>query len=129
MHKNQRGDAEVIGFFLVALVVIALIFAMFFVRFRTNDEVTSGIAYNTSNNAFISGNTNFSIRAGENTPVTEENQSTYCLAPDSPYKELVNKAAADKRVKLTVNSPKYFAIQWPWECKTNVTVTEVKGEQ
>lgn len=128
MHKNQRGDAAVVGMSLVVLFIIALIIAGLFVRFRTNDEVTSGIAYNTSNNAFISGNTTFSVRAGENTPVTEENQSTYCLAPDSPYKELVNKAAADKRVKITINSPKYFAVQWPWECRTNITVTEVKGE-
>jgi len=120
--RRQQGYIE----FIAILFVIALLFLALFVRFKTNDEVTSGIAYNTSNNAFISGNTYFSIRAGENTPVTEENQSSYCLPPNSPYKELVNRAAADKRVKVTVTSGKYFAIQAPWECNSNVTVTEIK---
>lgn len=124
MRKQEQGFVEVI----VVLIIIALIFTMFFIRFRTSDEVTSGIAYNTSNNALISGNTTFSLRAGENTPVTSENQSTYCLPGNSQYKELVNKGAADKRVKLTVTSGKYFAWQWPWECNSNVTVTEIKGE-
>ena len=123
MSKNERGDAFIA---ITVISVIVFIFMLLFVRFRLNNEVTSGIAYNTTNDAFISGNTNFSIRAGENTPVTEENQSTYCLPPNSPYKALVNKAAANKNVKITVTSGKYFAIQWPWECNSNVVVEEVK---
>ena len=126
MRRNERGWVEVVGVLTVFLVIIALIFAALFVRFRTNNETTSGIAYNTTNDSFIGGNTHFSVRAGENTPVTEENQSTYCLPGDSPYKELVNRAAADKRVKITVTSSKYFAIQAPWVCTPNVVVTEIK---
>jgi hypothetical protein len=74
----------------------------------------------------MSGATKFSVRAGENTPVTEENQSSYCLPPNSPYKELVNKAAQDKRIKVVVTAKKYFVFKAPWTCQPNVTVTEVK---
>lgn len=123
MKNKERGDAFS-G--LIIFVIAGLVFAALFVRLQTSNEVTSGIAYNTTNDALISGNTDFSVRAGENTPVTTENQSTYCLPPNSPYKDLVNKAAADKNVKITVTSGKYFAIQWPWECNSNVVVTEVK---
>lgn len=128
MRKNEKGyiDAEVV----VALLVIGFVLLFFitalFVRFKTNNEVVSGIAYNTTNDALISGNTRFSVRAGENTPVTTENESSYCLPPNSEYKELVNKAAADKRIKITVESKKYFAVQLPWTCNSNVSVTEIK---
>lgn len=126
MRNNQKGFIEVVGGLFVVLFILGLIFAMFSVRFKLSNEVVSGIAYNTTNDRFISGATKFSVRAGENTPVTEENQSTYCLPPNSPYKELVNKAAEDKRVKIKVEARKYFAIQAPWTCNPNVTVTEVK---
>lgn len=125
-NKRQQGF---VGVILTVLIVIAFFFAMLFVRFKTSDEVTSGIAYNTTNNAFISGNTYFSVRANEATVTTTENQSTYCLPGDSPYKELVNRAAADKRVKIQVNANKYFTVvSAPWVCPANVTVTEVKDE-
>jgi hypothetical protein len=122
-NQRQRGSVE--GF--IASIIVAAIFILpFFVGFRLNNEVTSGIAYNTSNDAFISGNTNFSVRASEATYTTTENQSTYCLPPDSPYKAIVNKAAADKRVKIEVHSNKYFTFKAPWQCASNVTVNEVK---
>lgn len=123
MRNNEKGF---VGTLLVFLLVIGLLFMFIFVRFRLSNETTSGIAYNTTNDRFISGATQFSVRAGESTYTTEENQSTYCLPPNSPYKELVNKAAADKRVKIRVDSHKYFAIKAPWVCQDNVTVTEVK---
>lgn len=128
MRSNQKGyiDGEIIwGLFLI-LLVPAFIFAALFVRFQASNSVVSGIAYNTSNDSLIGGNTHFSVRAGENTPVSEENQSTYCLPGNSPYKDLVNRAAQDKRVKIVVESKKYFAIQAPWVCHDNVIVTEVK---
>lgn len=128
MRNNQRGyiDSDVV-FGLGFIIIIALIiFAALFVRFQLSNSVVSGIAYNTTNDGFISGNTNFSVRAGENTPVSEENQSTYCLPPNSPYKDLVNRAAQDKRVKIVVTAEKYFAIQAPWVCNPNIKVTEVK---
>lgn len=131
MRKNEKGyiDSDIfwgIGMLLMILVVIGLIFAAIFVRFQLSNSTTSGIAYNLSHNSFIDDNTHFSVRAGENTPVTEENQSTYCLPPNSEYKDLVSRAAADKRVKIVVTADKYFAVQAPWVCNPNVKVTEVK---
>lgn len=126
MQRNQKGFIEIVGGLMVLLLIVGLFFAMFFVRFKTSNEVVSGIAYNTKNDRLISGKTTFSVRASESTYVTQENMSSYCLPPNSPYKELVNKAAQDKRIKIVVNAKKYFAIQLPWTCKDNVTVTEVK---
>ena len=126
--SNQRQKGFVAAF-LTAILVLGLLFAMFFVRFRINDEVTSGIAYNTTNNSLIGGNTHFGVRASEQTYTTSENASYYCLPGDSPYKELVNRAAGDKRVKIKVESSKFFAIKAPWVCQDNVVVTEVKDEQ
>lgn len=120
---NQKGY---VGAVVVTVLVIGFLFMLFFVSAKLSNETVSGIAYNTKNDKLISGNTSFSVRAGENTYVSEENKSSYCLPPNSPYKELVNKAAADKRIKIVVTAKKYFAIQLPWTCKNNVTVTEVK---
>jgi hypothetical protein len=124
--NNQKGFIEVVGGLVVVLLIVGFFLAVFTVRFKGSNEVVSGIAYNTKNDKLISGNTTFSVRAGENTPVTSENQSSYCLPPNSEYKELVNRAAEDKRIKIVVTAKKYFAIQAPWTCKDNVTVTEVK---
>lgn len=126
MRNNQKGFIEVIGALVVLLLIVGVIFAVFFVRFKLSNETVSGIVYNTTNNRFISDATCFSVRAGENTPVTEENQSTYCLPPNSPYKDLVNKAAQDKRIKVVVTAEKYFAIKAPWAVQPNVKVSEVK---
>ncbi len=119
-----------VGGFLATLVIFVLVGAFFLapfvVRFKLSNEVVSGIAYNTTNDRFISGATQFSVRASESTYVSEENRSTYCLPPNSPYKELVNRAAKDKRVKIEVEAKKYFAIKAPWTCQPNVTVREVK---
>lgn len=124
--RNQKGYIEEFGLLVIIILVIGFFLTLLFVSFKASNEVVSGIAYNTKNDNLISGNTTFSVRAGENTPVTTENESSYCLPPNSPYKELVNRAAADKRVKITVEAKKYFAIQLPWTCKNNVTVTEIK---
>lgn len=123
MVKNQQGY---IGAVVVTLLVVGFFVALFSISWKGSNEVVSGIAYNTKNDKLFTGNTTFSVRAGENTPVTPENESSYCLPPNSPYKELVNRAAADKRVKIEVRANKYFAFQAPWTCKNNVTVTEVK---
>lgn len=126
MRSNQKGYIEVIGALIVLLLIVGAVFAIFFVRFKLSNETVSGIVYNTTNNRFISDATCFSVRAGENTPVTEENQSTYCLPPNSQYKDLVNKAAQDKRIKVVVTAEKYFAVKLPWTVQPNVTVAEVK---
>jgi len=128
LKSKQAGfiDSDTLLGLAVILIIPALIFSALFVRFQSSNSVVSGIAYNTSNDSLFGGNTHFSVRAGENTPVTAENESTYCLPPNSPYKDLVNKAAQDKRIKIVVTADKYFAIQAPWVCNPNVTVTEVK---
>lgn len=120
---NQRGFlAETI----IVLFGVLFFTMLFFTSMKTSNEVVSGIAYNTRNDKLFTGNTTFSVRAGENTPVTSENRSSYCLPPNSQYKELVNKAAEDKRIKIKVTEKKYFAFQAPWTCRANVTVEEVK---
>lgn len=123
MRKSQDGY---IGAVLIALVVFGLFFLLFFTGIKLNNETVSGIVYNTTNDRFISSATKFSVRAGENTYVSEENRSTYCLPPNSPYKELVNRAAQDKRIKVVVTAKKYFVVKAPWTCPSNVTVTEIK---
>jgi len=127
MKNNQNGYVEdwLPGIF-IALLIIGFI-SLFFMHFKLSNEVVSGIVYNTSTDAPISGNTHFSVRAGENTPVTEENKSTYCLPPNSPYAALITKAAQDKRIKVVVEAHKYsFRFAAPWTCVPNVTVVEVK---
>jgi hypothetical protein len=126
MRKNEKGFIAEVGVLFVLLLVVGLIFAMFFVRFKLSNEVVSGIVYNTTNDRAISGATCFSVRASEATYVNEETKSSYCIPGNSPYKTLVNRAAADKRVKVTVEAHKYFTVKAPWTVYPNVTVTEVK---
>lgn len=126
MRNNQKGFIEVIGGLVVLLLILGFIFAIFFVRFKLSNETVSGIVYNTTNDRFISGATCFGVRASEATYVNEETKSTYCIPKNSPYKEIVNKAAADKRVKVTVTASKYFTVKAPWTVYPNVTVTELK---
>lgn len=126
MNKFDRGDsiAEGIGVMFVLLIIAALVFSAFFVRFKPSDDVVSGIVYNTKNNTLIGGKTTFSVRASVDTYTNDSNESDFCLPPNSPYKDLVNKAAEDKTIKVIVHENKYFAIQAPWVCNANVTVTE-----
>lgn len=124
--KNEKGFIEILGLFLVLLLIGGFLFAAFFLRFQASNGTVSGIVYNTTNDRFISGSTAFSIRASESTYVSEENRSSYCLPANSPYKKLINEAAQDKRIKVVLTAHKYFAIQAPWTCQDNVTVTKVK---
>lgn len=126
MRSNQKGFIEVIGALFVLVLILGFIFAIFFVRFKLSNETVSGIVYNTTNDRFISGATCFGVRASEATYVNEETKSTYCIPKNSEYKELVNKAAADKRIKVTVTANKYFTVKLPWTVYPNVKVTELK---
>lgn len=126
MRDNQKGFIEAVGALLVVALILGFIFSIFFVRFKLSNEVVSGIAYNTTNDRFISGATCFGVRASEATYVNEETKSTYCIPKNSPYKELVNRAAGDKRVKIEVQARKYFTVKAPWTVYPNVTVKEVK---
>ena len=123
MKKSQDGF---IGILIAVVFVVVFFLTLLFVSFAGHTENVSGIVYNTQNSHLISGNTTFSVRAGIDTYVNQNNESSYCLPPNSPYIALVNKAAADKRIKVNVTTSKYFAIQAPWTCHAYVTVTEVK---
>ena len=126
MNNNQKGFIEVVVALFVVALVIGLIFATFCVRFKLSNEVVSGIVYNTTNDRAISGATCFGVRASEATYVNEETRSTYCIPGNSEYKELVNKAAGDKNIKVKVEARKYFTVKAPWTVYPNVSVTEVK---
>lgn len=127
--RNEKGFIEVVVGIVVVLLIAGFIFALFCVRFKTSQDNVSGIVYNTTNSAFISGNTRFCIRASENTYIYHNsdgstNESCYCLPPHSPLIGLVNKAAQDKTIKVIVTANKYFALQAPWTCRANVVVTK-----
>lgn len=110
---------------LIGILVTAFFFLWFLpsVRIAVSEENVSGVAYNVSNNKFISGNTHFSVRASEDTYVSEENRSSYCLPPGSKYIALVNEAAKDKTIKINVQTEKNFeVVAAPWVCADNVKV-------
>lgn len=110
-------------YILAALTVAVPIYLLFSVRLQTSDNVASGIVYNNQNNSIFIGNTYFSVRASENTVVTGENTSKFCLPPNSPYIKLVNEAAKDKNIKVVVTSSKVFTmVPSPWHCVDNVKV-------
>ena len=110
-------------YILAALTVAVPLYLLFSVRLQTSDNVVSGIVYNNQNNGIFTGNTYFRIRASENTIVTGENISRFCLPPNSPYTKLVNEAAKDKNIKVVVTSSKVFTmVLSPWHCVDNVKV-------
>lgn len=107
---------------LIALFVIALVLSPF-TRWEYSEDNVSGIVYSTTNNGVISGKTSFKIRASVDTYINEDNTSAYCLPKNSPYKDLINKAAADKSIKVQVTTKKGFWFKAPWTCIDNVTVS------
>lgn len=110
-------------YILAALTVAVPLYLLFSVRLQTSDNVVSGIVYNNQNNSIFGGNTYFRVRASENTVVTKENTSKFCLPPNSPYIKLVNEAAKDKNIKVVVTSSKAFTmVPSPWHCVDNVKV-------
>ena len=110
-------------YILAALTVAVPLYLLFSVRLQTSDNVVSGIVYNNQNNSIFGGNTYFRVRASENTVVTKENTSKFCLPPNSPYIKLVNEAAKDKNIKVVVTSSKVFTmVSSPWHCVDNVKV-------
>lgn len=116
-----------VGFFAVAtVVIIAALLLIFGVHWQTSEDLVSGIVYNNTNNDFISGNTDFSVRAAVDTYVSDQNTSSFCLPPNSPYIPLVKEAAADKSIKVVVATRKEFKLLAPWSCMANVTVTKEK---
>ena len=114
---------DFLEYILMILMIVVPIYCILSVRLQVSDNVASGIVYNNQNNSIFSGNTYFSIRASENTVVTKENISNFCLPPNSPYIKLVNEAAKDKNIKVVVTSSKVFTmVLSPWHCADNVKV-------
>lgn len=104
-------------------VLVSVVYCSSLIRWVTSESIVSGIVYNNQNDAVLSGNTYFSVRASENTVVTEENKSEFCLPPNSPYIKLVNEAAKNKNIKVVVASNKVFTmVSFPWQCVDNVKV-------
>ena len=108
----------------VAFLVLLIPFT-FFTNWEMSEDNVSGIVYNTTNNGFIAGNTDFDIRAAVDTYVNESNTSSYCLPSGSPYKALVNEAARDKNIKVQVTTTKGFWFKMPWTCIDNVKVEKL----
>ena len=112
---------------LITLTIVVPIYCILPVRLQTSETIASGIVYNNQNNSIFTGNTYFRIRASENTIVTGENISRFCLPPNSPYIKLVNEAAKDKNIKVVVTSSKVFTMVLPpWHCVDNVKVERLK---
>lgn len=112
---------------LITLMIVVPIYCILSVRLQTSETIASGIVYNNQNNSIFTGNTYFRIRASENTIVTGENISRFCLPPNSPYIKLVNEAAKDKNIKVVVTSSKVFTmVLSPWHCADNVKVERLK---
>lgn len=108
---------------LITLMIVVPIYCILSVRLQTSETIASGIVYNNQNNSIFTGNTYFRIRASENTVVTGENISKFCLPPNSPYTKLVNEAAKDKNIKVVVTRNKVFTmVPSPWHCADNVKV-------
>ena len=111
------------GFVGVLFVLWGLIWFLPSLRIEIGEQNVSGVVYNVSNDRFISGNTQFSVRASEDTYVSGENRSSYCLPPGSPYIALVNEAAKDKSIRLNIQTEKNFeVVAAPWVCADNVKV-------
>ena len=108
-------------------IIGAAFYCLSLVRLQTSDKTVSGIVYNYQSGDMLTNNTYFSIRASENTVVTEENASKFCLPPNSPYAELVNEAAKNKNVKVVVTSSKVSKMaSSPFQCIDNVKVERQK---
>ncbi|MBP9839977.1 MAG: hypothetical protein KBC44_03325 [Candidatus Pacebacteria bacterium] len=128
-NYNEVAFKGLLRVFLIGvagILISAFVALLIFGKPFFSEQNVSGVVYNTTNNGFISGNTNFKIRASVDTYINENNESSYCLPPNSQYKELVNKAASDKNIKVQVTTKKGFWWAKPWTCIDNIEVREIK---
>lgn len=117
---------SILAFAGIAAALVGLFFMIKSVHFEASDQNVSGVVYNVKNDKFLSGNTTFSVRASENTYVSEENRSSFCLPKGSEYIPLVNEASENKDIKLSIKTTKYLTgFKLPWYCEPNVTVTKI----
>lgn len=120
----MNGLYKVLATLLIVGIIVYGFYTLFRIRWTPSESRVSGIVYNVKNSEWISGNTSFSVRAAVDTYVSEENQSSYCLPSDSPYIELVNKAAENKQIKVIVKTSKvsFRIVEGATTCVDNVTV-------
>lgn len=93
---------------------------------QRHEEIVSGIVYDAKFDVWLTGNTEFKVRASADMAVTEDTSRTYCLPPNSRYEKLVREAAADKDVKVVVRVkkvPPHFKDS-VFSCDNNVEVTK-----
>lgn len=127
--KNEKGyiEGEIISIILVfgvfSFFTWLFLWGLWCIRIETGEQLVSGVVYNNTNNRWPLGNTKFSVRASEDTYVSEENKSSYCLPPNSRYRDIVKKAAQDKSTKVVVKTEKVFTVVGnPFVCVDNVKV-------
>lgn len=118
--------AGVVGSLIGVWLIFQGIYGLTKIRWQTSNKVVSGIAYNVESDKWISGATTFSIRASEDTFVSEENKSSFCLPKGSEYIDLVKRAAEDKTIKLIVTSEKinFHFAEGATTCVDNVKVVQ-----
>lgn len=127
---NQNGYVGGLIVFVVFVGVILLLGFGFYqlmkIKWQPNESRVSGVVYNVKNNEWISGNTSFSVRASEDTYVSEENESSFCLPNGSPYIDLVNKASENKDIKVIVRTSKvsFRFAEGATTCVDNTIVEE-----
>lgn len=120
------GKAWVIIITLGTILLFGLIALLSGIKWETSEDIVSGIVYDNTNNALISGNTHFKIRASADMYADENTSRTYCLPPGSEYIDLVKEAASDKNIRVVVSTEKDFKFMLPWECNDNVKVERVE---
>lgn len=117
--------------FMVAVAGLGLfgLAKLFCISWMASEDVVSGIVYDATFDEIISGNTNFKIRASAEMYADKDTSATYCLPRGSQYEELIRKAAADKRIKVTVIAHKFFMVKNAiWDCPETIEVKELTNE-
>ena len=111
---------------IVTIIVGCLLYLGASMDLNTSNKVVSGIVYNASFNNWPADVTRFSIRATENTVVTSENVSKFCLPKNSEYNFLIKKAAENKEIKLIVETKKSLFFHEPFACSDSLKIIEKK---
>lgn len=122
-NNEPRTWTVVLGILVILYIILWLPLS---IKWETSEDLVSGIVYDNTNSDMFTGNSHFKIRASVEMNADAGTSRTYCLPSDSQYIPLVKKAAADKNVKVVVETRKSFKIMQPWSCNNNVIVTEQK---
>lgn len=127
MNSKESGFVEELILVIIALLIGLLLIGILiipFAKWEISEDIVSGIVYDNTNNSIITGNTEFKVRASADMYADENTSRTYCLPKDSQYITLVKEAAADKTIRVVVETSKSFKWMMPWDCNDNVKVTK-----